>query len=177
MAGCIADLAATLLAPASVRVWFAHRGRHRAAGLDAPTADEDVRHVLRAATLMGRDGGAGQVHGHTAAIPVGGRLRVGALFRRISKGGAIGDRLSPRSIRTIISAARPQRESRAGGWAIPCASAARRVLRLRAPVSSHFRWRAAGKSPYMPAYCARHQIARLGPVAALRYGNGRSSNT
>ena len=260
VAACIADLAATL-APASVRVLLAGIGGcHRAAGFDDPTAHEDVRHVLAAVTLTGRDEGLGQVRGiswqeadriatlaskadgSTAGLRDAALVRVmsdallrvseastldvddlwtdddgsgtivvrcsktdqagtghvqylgrptmdamrryrsaagvesGPLLRGINKGGSVGNRLSARSIRTVIQlrAAAAGIKGRVSGHSLRVGSA----QSLAAAGAGLVALQVAGrwKSPYMPAYYARHQIARLGAVAVLRYGNGRSSN-
>lgn len=260
VAECIADLAATL-APASVRTLLVGIGdRHRAAGLDDPTAHEDVHYVLEAVTHIGREEGLGQVRaiswqeadhiatlasdadGSTAGFRDAALIRVmsdallrvseasnlnvddlwtdddgsgtvvvvysktdqagaghalylgrptmdalrryrsaagvesGPLLRRINKGGAVGNRLSARSIRTVIQrrATAAGIKGRVSGHSLRVGSAQSLVAAGAGLVALQVagRW----KSPHMPAYYARHQVARLGAVAALRYGNGRSSN-
>lgn len=94
----------------------------------------------------------------------------GPLFRRIDKAGTVGDRLSSRSMRAIIQrrAEAAGIEGRVSGHSLRVGSA----QSLAAAGASLVQLQVAGrwKSPTMPAYYARHQLAALGAVATLRYG-------
>ena len=94
----------------------------------------------------------------------------GALFRRINKGGAVGDRLGVRSIRQIIKrrAIDAEIEGRVSGHSLRVGSA----QSLAAAGAGLVELQQAGdwKSPQMPAHYVRHLLAVRGAVARLRYG-------
>ena len=96
----------------------------------------------------------------------------GPLFRRIDKGGAVGGRLGVRSIRRIIvhRAERAGIDSRVSGHSLRVGSA----QSLAAAGVGLVELQEAGdwKSPNMPSYYARNQLAARGAVARLRYGVG-----
>ena len=96
----------------------------------------------------------------------------GPLFRRIDKGGAVGGRVGVRSIRRIIvdRAERAGIDGRVSGHSLRVGSA----QSLAAAGVGLVELQEAGdwKSPLMPGYYARNQLAARGAVARLRYGVG-----
>ena len=96
----------------------------------------------------------------------------GALFRRINKAGAVGERLGVRSIRRIITrrAGAAGIGGRVSGHSLRVGSA----QSLAAAGAGLVEMQQAGdwKSPQMPAHYARHLEAARGAVARLRYGVG-----
>lgn len=94
----------------------------------------------------------------------------GELFRSINKGGAVGERLSVRSIRRIIT-----RRAGAAGIAGRVSGHSLRVgsaQSLAAAGAGLVEMQQAGdwRSPQMPAHYVRHLEAARGAVARLRYG-------
>ena len=94
----------------------------------------------------------------------------GALFRGINKGGAIGERLSARSIRRIITrrAGAAGVGGRVSGHSLRVGSA--QSLAAAGAGLVEMQQAADWRSPRMPAHYARHLEAARGAVARLRYG-------
>ena len=96
----------------------------------------------------------------------------GPLLRRIDKGGTVGGRLGVRSIRRVIvhRAERAGIDGRVSGHSLRVGSA----QSLAAAGVGLVELQEAGdwKSPNMPGYYARNQLAARGAVARLRYGVG-----
>ncbi len=97
----------------------------------------------------------------------------GALFRRINKGGAIGGRLSARSIRDIITrrAGAAGIGGRVSGHSLRVGSA--QSLAAAGAGLVDMQLAADWRSSRMPAHYARRLEATRGPVARLRYGMAR----
>ena len=96
----------------------------------------------------------------------------GALFRRVNKGGGVGERLGVRSIRRIITrrAGAAGIGGRVSGHSLRVGSA----QSLAAAGAGLVEMQQAGdwRSPQMPAHYVRHLEAARGAVARLRYGVG-----
>ena len=94
----------------------------------------------------------------------------GALFRRINKGGAVGDRLGVRSIRRVITgrAAAAGIDGRVSGHSLRIGSA--ESLAVAGAGIVEMQQAGDWKSPQMPAHYVRHLLAARGAVARLRYG-------
>ena len=96
-------------------------------------------------------------------------VKEGALFRRVGKGGRIGGRLTSRSLRRIIQACARVAgiEGRVSGHSLRVGSA----QSLAAAGASLVEMQREGrwKSPEMPGLYTRHQVARRGATARLRY--------
>ena len=94
----------------------------------------------------------------------------GALFRRINKGGAVGDGLGVRSIRQIIT--RRAATADIDGWVSGHSLRVGAAQSLAAAGAGLVELQQAGdwKSPHMPAHYVRHLLAARGAVARLRYG-------
>ena len=96
-------------------------------------------------------------------------VKGGAIFRRVDKGGRVGDRLTDRSLRRIIQArARVAGiEGRVSGHSLRVGSA----QSLAAAGASLVEMQREGrwKSPEMPGLYTRNQAARRGATARLRY--------
>lgn len=97
-------------------------------------------------------------------------VKAGALFRAVNRGGAVRERIGVRSTRQIIT----RRAADAGivGGISGHSLRVGAVQSLVAAGASLVDLQRAGgwKSPHMPAYYARHQLAAHGAVARLRYG-------
>ncbi len=97
-------------------------------------------------------------------------VEAGALFCGVNKGGAVHEGLGVRSIRRIVTqrAAAAGIVGRVSGHSLRVGA----VQSLVAAGASLVDLQRAGdwKSPSMPAYYARHQLAERGAVARLRHG-------
>ena len=91
-----------------------------------------------------------------------------AVFRSVRKGGAVGGRLSCRSVRSIVIRRCGRGNERISGHSLRVGSA----ISLARAGASLVELQQAGrwKSPEMPARYTRGESARRGPVARLRHG-------
>ena len=101
----------------------------------------------------------------------GAGIESGPLFRRVRRGGVVGDApLSTQAARAIIKrrAAAADLQGRFSGHSLRVGSA----QSLAAGGASLVEMQTAGRwqSPAMPGYYARGQLAARGAVARLRYG-------